>query len=150
MMSRSAAALLLTGSLMAASGACAAHDALPPEHTQGDIRYLSGGIGADESDAIKTARSSYALSLLFASTDNGHAAYESDVHVSVIAADGSEVLETVTEGPYLLIELPPGKYRIVASARGELRKRDVKVVAGKHQELGFQWTFKSEEPAPSP
>ena len=138
---RSAVALFVMGLLLGAGGARAADDALPPEQVQGEIRYRSGGIGADESEAMKAARPGYPLSLLFASTDNGHAAYESDVHVSILAADGSELLETVTEGPYLLLALPPGKYRIVASARGEVRKREVKIVAGKHQELGFQWTF---------
>ena len=150
MSKRSAVTLLWIGVLLGLVSARAADEALPPEQAQGEIRYRSGGIGADESAAMKAARADYALSLLFASTEEGHAAYASDVHVSILAADGSELLETVAEGPYLLVELPPGRYHVVATARGEVRKREVRIVAGKHQQLGFQWTFVAPAANPAP
>ena len=57
-------ARLLACSLVAAiaCGAAAAQDsALPPVNTQGAISYVSGGIGADESAALKAAQPNYPL-----------------------------------------------------------------------------------------
>lgn len=49
---------------------------LPPEHSVGDVTYLSGGIGADEASAMKQAAPRYPLELMFVAKDqDGHDAY---------------------------------------------------------------------------
>ena len=54
----------LLGLLVIGGFAVAAHadeGTLPPEHTQGTVTYVTGGIGKDESDAMKRAASRYSL-----------------------------------------------------------------------------------------
>ena len=116
-------------------------DALPPEQQQGEIRYRSGGIGSEESAALKAASGRYALSLAFSSLEAGHRAYESDVRVSLRTAEGRELLNALAEGPFMLVNLPTGTYTIVATARGEARSQTVMVVAGQHKPLSFSWNF---------
>ena len=44
---------------------------LPAERSQGSVTYLSGGIGKDESDAMKQAASRYSLAIEMASPADG-------------------------------------------------------------------------------
>lgn len=113
--------------------------ALPPEQHQGAIAFRSGGIGQAESQAMQAARGQYPLSLTFYSREDGKAAFNSDVHVSIRAADGSEVLEAVADGPFLLVNLPRGKYRIVATSGGQELARQVSIEPGKHREMSLEW-----------
>ena len=53
------------------SGAVAAQGALPELRTQGDVSWLSGGVGGDESAAIKAARDRFSLSLTLSARGDG-------------------------------------------------------------------------------
>lgn len=134
---------LAVGIALTAAAANAAEDvdlnALPPEQHQGAVTFRSGGIGQAESKAMQAARSQYSLSLSFYSREAGKTAFTSDVHVSIRSADGSEVLETVSDGPFLLVNLPRGKYHVVAQALGDALVRDV-TVEGRHVDVNLEWT----------
>jgi len=60
--------------------------------------------------------------------------------VLIETAGGEPLLEAVTEGPYLFIDLPAGNYRLDArSALGAPQRRNFAVVAGKHLDLTVTW-----------
>lgn len=46
-------------------------------------------------------------------------AYLSDVHVIVTDADGGTVVDAVTNGPWLILDLPDGTYDVNVSVDGE-------------------------------
>jgi hypothetical protein len=49
------------------------------------------------------------------------------------------VLDTVSNGPFLLVKLPPGSYRLEATKDGQTKLRQVDVRAGTHQNILIEW-----------
>lgn len=99
--------------------------ATPVAQTRNGITYLSGGIGESESIAMKEAARNYTLMLTFASQPTG--SYLADVEVSIKEKSGSPVLESVTGGPILLVQLAPGQYRVSAVSNGETVDKTVDI-----------------------
>ncbi|MBK7663329.1 MAG: carboxypeptidase regulatory-like domain-containing protein [Sterolibacteriaceae bacterium] len=117
----------------------AAGDPLPPEHTQGAVHYRSGGIGEVESTAMKAVANRYPLEVLFAERDeSGTAAYEAGAGIAIRDASGKEVLGTVSEGPFLLVRLPAGRYTLTASRNGDAKTRTV-TLGPRHVRVVFEW-----------
>lgn len=119
------------------AGAAFGQDALPPMQSYGGVAYLTGGIGLDESEAIKAAEKNFALSLLFAQNKRGE--YLAGVKVRITDSAGKNVLETVTEGPMLLARLPAGAYKISAEHDGVIVAKTVRVNAQGVTRATFVW-----------
>lgn len=134
---RLAFAALFLGSALPAWAGAAETSSLPPERSEGAISYLSGGIGLDESSAIKAAAPKYSLELLFAARDGGN--YLAGVQVVIRKGSGETLLDTTAEGPFLLARIPPGRYRIAATHEGQTQERTVSIAARKHRRLVFTW-----------
>ena len=49
------------------------------------------------------------------------------------------VLDVTTEGPFLLVNLPNGKYVITAEFNSDTKQQKVNVGAKKHQKVVFWW-----------
>lgn len=138
------------------ASAAAAASALPPLQTQGEIRYRSGGIGSDEAAAIQAAREQFALSISLSARSGGRDVYLATVPLTIRDDAGRTVLDVVSDGPYLLAQLPPGRYEVVARYGGETQTRVVQLVAGRPQRLALSWPHLANEaandaaPAPAP
>lgn len=117
----------------------AAAEGLPAEKTQGNVRYVTGGIGADAVAAFKQAATKYPLELLFAQKAAPNDVYLADVTVTVRGSSGQVVLDTVSDGPFLLAHLPPGQYQIEASSAGVTKRQAVSVSADTHRRVVFVW-----------
>lgn len=113
--------------------------ALPPSQNQGTITYVSGGIGGPEAAAMKAEAARYPLAITFAEHLRDHDAFLADVPVVIRNASGMNVLDVVAEGPYLLVDLAPGRYEISASHRGHQKTERVHLVANGHRSLSFVW-----------
>ncbi|MFZ4877468.1 carboxypeptidase regulatory-like domain-containing protein [Janthinobacterium sp. Mn2066] len=134
-----AAAMLVAGLLWGGAVQAQADSALPPIHKSGAVEYLSGGIGLDESTAIKNASRQWPLSLVFSVQAAGRAQFASDVKLEVRDAKGTLVLQTTASGPYLLARLAPGSYRLHASLAGKTLERQVEVKAGSSARVELVW-----------
>ncbi|MBS6359598.1 carboxypeptidase regulatory-like domain-containing protein [Burkholderia sp.] len=119
-----------------AAGAHAQSDGLPATHQQGDVTYVSGGVGQDESTAFQRAESAWPLALRFTGAGGEFLA---DVHVRIVDAKGAEVLKTDTRGPYMLVKLMPGRYTVQASYQGKDQTRAVAVPAKGGAKAAFVW-----------
>lgn len=128
-----AAQMTLAGLSSAQSGA------LPAEKKQGEVSYLSGGIGLDESEAIKRIAAQYPLELVFASGTASPGEYLADVHVTIKDRQGNAVLDTTSSGPFLLAKLSAGSYTIDAQARGQTQTRVVQIEPQRHTRVVFTW-----------
>ncbi len=91
---------------------------------QNGVEYLSGGIGEDQVAAMRQLASQYSLSVMVAAKSG---AYLSDVDVSIASAKGKNVLSVRTDGPYLLVRLPAGRYRVTVQSGQANQTRDVTV-----------------------
>jgi len=112
---------------------------LPAEDTQGNVRYVSGGVGEQSAAAFKQAAAKYPLELLFAQKASPNDVYLASVKVTVRDRAGKVVLEAVSEGPYLLATMPAGKYQIEADNEGVVKRQVVEIVSGKHRKVVFVW-----------
>ncbi|VWB96392.1 carboxypeptidase regulatory-like domain protein [Burkholderia lata] len=123
------------------SGLSAEQASLPPPDHSGKVTYLSGGIGSDQSAAIKQEMGKYSLVLEFAGHTSSGNDYLADIPVQIIDAHGKTVLSTVTAGPFLLISMPDGRYTVTATYHGQVMRRSVDVHASSHSRAVFVWTM---------
>lgn len=123
---------------MAYLSPAAGADVMPAEVKQGNVRYVTGGIGADAVAAFKQAAAKYPLELLFAEKAIPNDVYLAGVKVTVRQAD-KVVLEAESGGPFLLAHLPAGKYQIEADNAGVVKRQAVEVSTGKHKRVVFVW-----------
>lgn len=110
---------------------------LPTVREQGGVSYLSGGIGLDQSGAIRAEARHWPLELMFVRA-NGE--YLADVGVRITDRKGNDVLNTRARGPYMLVRLRPGTYTVNASVDGgRSQKRTVTIANGGHARANFSW-----------
>jgi hypothetical protein len=122
-----------------ALGASTALAALPPMKHQGEVQYLTGGVGQDESDSIKQAESKFPLALQFVQQATPHDEYLADVEVRVTDHRGHSVLDARTEGPFLLAKLPSGEYTVTATYAGRTLEKKVHVTDRASAREVFVW-----------
>jgi hypothetical protein len=128
---------LFAGALALAAAFPVLAATLPQPKTEHGITYLSGGIGRDESAAMKAEAKNYPLSLVFSAGKEGE--YVADVPVTIKDRAGKVVLDTVSSGPIILLKLPAGKYRVVALRQGKALQRTVVVKAKSERQVSFHW-----------
>lgn len=131
----------LTALIFAASTpfALAAPASLHSVQQQGDVTFLTGGIGQGQSTAIKDVMHQYPLALEFAGKARGGNEYLSDIPVQVSDMHGHTVLKTTTKGPFLLASLPDGRYSVMARYNGKDERRDVDITSSGHVHEFFLW-----------
>lgn len=81
------------------------------------VDYVSGGAGAEERLALGEQRGRYSFWLTTAQLKNG--AYLSNIRVRIRDEEQHLVLDHVTDGPWLMAQLPPGRYEVEAILQSE-------------------------------
>lgn len=105
--------------------------------TQGEVTFVSGGVGADERSAMQAIRADYNLRLLFSMKRTGE--YASDVKVHIADSRGNTVLETVSDGPELFAKLKPGRYIVTADRAGQVIHKAATLENKQTTSLSFTW-----------
>ena len=139
-MKQSATALLSAAALL---GALSAQAANPPIHFTNGIEYMSGGVGSDEAKFMETVSPRWAATLEFAvkdPADRQGADFAASVKVQVRdAASGTALLNAVSDGPFMLARLEPGRYEVEATLNGQTLKQELTVQAGLPSKATFVW-----------
>ena len=112
-------------------------NATPPVQTSGNVSYMTGGVGAEEREALFAATKDYGLKLVFAAKQQ--ADFLADVTVSIAADNGKPMMKATDTGPYLFVKLPPGKYKITATSNDQALEKSASVSAGKQANAAFYW-----------
>ena len=136
-MKRSTFKLVTAAVLVLGAGTAAA--ALPPIRHQGDVQYLSGGVGRDESESIRQAESTFPLALEFVRKATPRDEYLADVEVAISDHGGRSVLEVTSDGPFLLARLPTGEYTVRAIYGGRSLEQQVHVADRTPARAVFVW-----------
>lgn len=110
-----------------------------PSQYYGSTEYVSGGIGSDEAQLFRMVRSTFPLSVNFSAQQGERIAYISDVQLVIRNSADQTVLNSLIDGPYCLIRLGPGNYKVFATYEGQTQERQTTLVEGKPQELNFIW-----------
>ena len=130
-----ACAIALGIALPAAAASMSA--SLPKPETKDGITYLSGGVGKSEAAAMKAEEKRYPLSMTFSAAKDNE--YLASVPVTIKNAKGQTLLDTVSDGPIMLVKLPAGKYTVAAEAYGQSLRRTVQVKPKGDTPVVFHW-----------
>lgn len=115
-------------SIYSMSQGSGAIDALPLETKgYGDIKYITGGVGDEELEQLKSQAGSYNVHLLIAATGGQ---YLGEASLRIADAAGKEVLPKIDDvGPYFYVSLKPGKYMVEVISKQETKTVSVNVPA---------------------
>lgn len=125
---------------LAAMGAGKMQTDLGPEiQTQGDVKYVMGGVSNDGKAQTQALGDDMSLKLVFAVKETG--AYLSNLDVAIADQSGNTVLELDSSNPLLFVELPAGTYDVTAVTQdGETIKRAVTVAGQGQTTERFLWS----------
>jgi hypothetical protein len=101
-----------------------------------NIPYVSGGVGVEERDQLKSMAADDNLALSFA-LKNGH--YLGGADVLIKDGKGKELLIANSKGPLFFAKLPAGRYVVEATAMGKTITRAVNISANGQAHLFFAW-----------
>ena len=127
-------------------GAGVAHAAtygslLPQPKTEDGVTWLSGGIGESQAKAFREEARHYPLTLEFVlkpARKGARAEYTAEVPVTIRDAHGKVVLSAESQGPFMLLKLPKGRYTVVAEHKDRKLERHI-VVGPAHHSVVFEW-----------
>jgi hypothetical protein len=97
--------------------------------------WVSGGVGIEEVSALEARRADYSLGLVTAVKRSG--AFLADVRVRINDTAGRTVFDGLLDGPWLYIDLAPGRYTVQASFGAETQKVATTIHAGAHRHLAL-------------
>ncbi|HTO48311.1 MAG TPA: carboxypeptidase regulatory-like domain-containing protein [Burkholderiales bacterium] len=120
-------------------GASTALAALPAMQHQGEVQFVTGGVGEDEAESMRAAQAKFPLALEFVRRATPRDEYLADVEVSVLDRRGRSVLDAQADGPFLLAKLPAGDYTVKATYAGHTLDRKVHVTDHASARAVFVW-----------
>jgi hypothetical protein len=125
---------------LAVAAALAAGDAAAEPvrgKTEAGIAYAMGGATVSDLQALERHKDRFSLWITTAAKKTG--AYLADVQVRITRADGRLMFNAPIPGPWLFIDLPPGRYRVEATHRGMPQTRTTQIQPGDRHQLLFHF-----------
>jgi hypothetical protein len=113
-------------------GTAAAQGAITEGRTADGHRYVTGGIGTEEVDALRQQAPSFSLQLITAARTG---AYLANTQVRILGQGNNVVLDTAIDAPWLLVDLPAGRYTVQATYDGKTIERRLSIGGGKPQQV---------------
>ncbi|MDB5810125.1 MAG: hypothetical protein JWN94_2247 [Betaproteobacteria bacterium] len=129
-----AVALLLTNAMVVPLGYAADEEVV---YNNGSVKYVSGGVGSASTDRLSSLAKDFNLKLVFALKSGN---YVSGVDVKIADAAGNTLVSTKSEGPWFLVRLPAGTFKIGATYEGKTEIRTIAVGAEKLKTVDFRWS----------
>lgn len=107
------------------------------------IPYITGGISADEVDAIRPYISQFNLRVIFSEGTSGRSI--TDVNVNLYDTEGKLVFRLAGAQPQLLIQIPAGTYTILASYNDDKQRHKFTIGSDEHKKIILNWKNLVEE-----
>ena len=115
---------------------------LPKVQTKRDIPYISGGIGEDKAEAMKTESISWPLSIKFSEHLVNQDLWVAQVYLRILDSKGKTLFDTTVDGPIFLGKVPPGNYELLATYQEVTKRRVIEIKQGQHIKESFNWQSK--------
>jgi hypothetical protein len=96
---------------------------MPLATESGSVTVISGGVDLDEAQRMKQAAGKYPLRVVFSVPGGNYAVPEE----FTLLQGGTAMVKIPSAGPWLLIDLPPGTYRLQARVEDRVLERSVTV-----------------------
>jgi hypothetical protein len=107
-------------------------------HWYGTIAYQTGGPDPGRG-RMKDLALRYPLSIQFVESDGSRFPPGAQRQVTIEDVFGNPIFSAEAKGPFMLIDLPEGTYRVKVSVEGVERRRDVVIRHLSHRRLVFWW-----------
>src|SRR5579871_254816 len=124
--------------LLPAALPAVAQSLLQPQN-QGDVTFVSGGVGDDSQQAMLAAKPDYNLHLLFAQAVSG--GYFANLPVRIADASGTVVVSATSMGPFFYAKLKPGTYTVTAAHHGVPMTKTATISESGAVDLNFYWEY---------
>lgn len=102
---------------------------------QGDISYITGGVGEQEATNFESTKNQYQLRVLNA---DAKGAYVGENHFIIRDKSGNDLL-SAEGGPLFYANLPNGNYSITTETGGKSQTKHFTISSGKPADLRFIW-----------
>jgi hypothetical protein len=112
---------------------------LPPIKAENGVRFIAGGVGLSESDAIKAESIHWPVQLSFSRAHGQQSEWISNALIIIRDSKGAQVFSHQVDGPMILINLRPGKYIAQSVYEGQSKTIHLNVVSGERLKVNFQW-----------
>jgi hypothetical protein len=133
-LTRSAMLCLALGLSLAASPAMP----LTRATAAGGMAFVAGGVGEAEARAMEGERDKYSLWIITAARGTG--AFLADVTVRITDAQNRVLFDQRLDGPWLMIDLPLGKYTVQAIYKDQNDRRTTTIHSGDHHQMVFHFS----------
>lgn len=111
-----------------------------PEATQvGEVSYISGGSCSDSVRQMKGVAESFPLEIVLVEKEGSKEVYIADVKVRITDAKHNDILNVITDGAFLLVNLPDGQYEVTAEYNLVSQNKRVSINHKKHKRVVFLW-----------
>jgi hypothetical protein len=134
--------LVVAGLASAAVPAIAGTEvSMPAEQYQGPVGYVTGGVGQAEAKLFEQRASDHALAIELVERARQRDEFTAYAMVKISDQHGHTVLNAKAQGPFMLVDLAPGRYAIQARfERQTLTKPSVVVAAEKTARAYFEFS----------
>ncbi|WP_019936743.1 carboxypeptidase-like regulatory domain-containing protein [Bordetella sp. FB-8] len=88
---------------------------------------------------MKSVMHDYPLTLTFVGSTGNAREYLANVPVIIKDGQGNIVLQALSEGPFMLVSLPNGRYTVSASYQGKSQQHAMTVSRSRHVHQTFSW-----------
>jgi len=96
------------------------------------VSFITGGVGLGERTQLKDLFDEYTCRIELA---NEQGEYLAKADIVIRDSEGNRVLKTGTAGPWLLVDLSPGKYSLDVNRDGREKSFDLVIEKGKRKRL---------------
>jgi hypothetical protein len=141
-------ALAVTGLVSLAVPATAA-TSMPAEQYQGSVDYVTGGIGRSEARLFENRLTDHRLAIELLEHAGKAEEFTANASVKIADVHGHTVLDAKAAGPFMLVDLPSGRYSITATLKGDtLRKSKIWINHDKTTRVTFEFPAGTDDSIP--
>jgi len=101
---------------------------MPAQQHYGSVGYITGGVGEREARLFERQMSKHPLAIELLEHAGKAEEFTADAKVKIADRRGRTVLDAKADGPFMLVDLPPGRYSIVATLKHATLKKSAVVV----------------------
>jgi hypothetical protein len=100
------------------------------------IKFVTGGIGEEEAAAMRRVAKDFSLNLVFSEGTGGKI---TGINAVIYNEQGQRVFYIKNADPLLYVNLPSGKYRVLANYKGEKQGLGFELEAHTNKKIILNW-----------
>ncbi len=115
---------------------------LPEIQSDSNLSCMMGGVGLDESRAMREEAKKWPLVIEFTEHQGNSYAWIAGAELQIINAKGETIFFEKCNGPLFLARVIPGRYEIIATYDDQVKKRMVVINDKQSTKVSFTWQQK--------